>query len=113
MARGGAPGRPGANRVDQEAYSHEVISHGFWPGNVPGVDASFYAYAAPEPAGFREAKIEPAAAYYSKDLSIFLLPYETVRRSQNPALEINSFFNSTYDTAANLAKWNRAELERR
>ena len=108
-----APERPGANRVDQEAYSHEVISHGFWPGNLPGVDASFYAYAAPEPAGFREAKIRPAAAYYSKGLSIFLLAYEAVRRSENPVKEINTFFNSTYDTAANLAEWNRAELERR
>jgi len=108
-----APERQGANSVDREAYSHEVISHGFWPGNVPGVDASFYAYAAPEPPGFKEANILPAATVYSKELSIFLLPYDAVRRSETPAHDLTAFLNSTYDTAAKLAGWNRAELERR
>ncbi|TMQ56966.1 MAG: hypothetical protein E6K75_07615, partial [Candidatus Eisenbacteria bacterium] len=61
-----APERPGANSIDREAYSHEVISHGFWPGRLPALDACFYAYAAPEPHGFKEAKILPAAAYYDK-----------------------------------------------
>jgi len=107
-----APERPGANSVDREAYSHEVISHGFWPGNVPGVDASFYAYAAPEPPGFREAPM-PAATVYSKELSIFLLPYDAVRRSKTPAEDLAAFLSTTYDTAAKLMGWNRTELERR
>jgi len=108
-----APERPDADSMTREAYSHEVISHGFWPGNGPGVDAVFYAYAAPEPPGFKEATVLPAAASYSKDFSEFLLPYDAVRRAAAPADELTAFLNSTYDAGARLAQWNRAELERR
>ena len=113
-----APERPEADPVTREAYSHEVISHGFWPGNIagpsaPGIDASFYAYTAPEPPGFKDVQVLPAAASYSKDLSIFILPYEAVRKSKIPANDLAAFLNSTYDAGARLAQWNRSELERR
>ena len=108
-----APERPGANSIDREAYSHEVISHGFWPGRLPALDACFYAYAAPEPHGFKEAKILPAAAYYDKGWSEYFLPYEAVRNARNPAEDLTSFLNTTYESAARLAGWSRTELERR
>ena len=108
-----APERPGANSIDREAYSHEVISHGFWPGRMPALDASFYAYAAPEPPGLKEAKVQPEAAYYDKGWSEFFLPYEAVRTARNPADELTAFLNTTYEAAASLAGWTRAELERR
>jgi hypothetical protein len=108
-----APKRPDADAVTREAYSHEVISHGFWPGSGAVNDAAFYAYAAPEPAGYKEAAIRPSAAFYSKELSIFILPYETVRAASSPVAELNAFLESTYDQAANLAKWDRSALERK
>jgi hypothetical protein len=108
-----APERPDADPVTQESYSHEVISHGFWPGSAVGEDAAFYAYAAPEPPGFKTAPILPAAAVYNTKFSIFVLPYETVRESDNPADTLKTFLNSTYDAAAALAHWDRVELERR
>jgi len=108
-----APERPGADAMNKEAYSHEVISHGFWPGRMPSLDASFYAYAAPEPPGLKEAKVLPAAAYYDKEWNEFFLPYEAVRTARNPAEELTAFLNTTYETAATLAGWNRADLERR
>jgi len=94
-----------------------VISHGFWPGGEwPGVGTidspMYYAYAAPEPAGFKEASVRPAAAYYSKELSEFLLPYDDVRRAPSPRAALLDFMQSTYEAGATLAKWNRDELER-
>jgi Family of unknown function (DUF5996) len=107
-----APARPGANAIDREAYSHEVSSIGWWPGNG-GFDAPlFYAYAAPEPADFRDAKIAPAEAFYSAQLKEFFLPYDAVRNSSDPAGAAMSFFQSTYEAAANLGNWDRAALER-
>jgi hypothetical protein len=108
-----APARAGADSITREAYSHEVISHGFWPGSGPIQQPAFYAYAAPEPAGFKDTAVRPAAAYYSKDLSEFILPYEAVRTAASPAKELTAFLESTYDQAAALAKWNRADLERK
>ena len=84
---------------------------GFWPGSGD-VDAAFYAYAAPEPAGFGEARVKPAAAYYHPTLKEFLLPYEAVRTAADPQGEILAFAESTYDAAASLAKWDRPALER-
>jgi hypothetical protein len=112
-----APQRDGVDRVTREAYSHEVISHGFWPGGEwPGagtIDAPvYYAYAAPEPAGFKEAAARPTQAYYSKELSEFLLPYDEVRRAPSPRAALLDFMQSTYDAGAQLAQWNRAELDR-
>jgi hypothetical protein len=95
----------------REAYSHAVISHGFWPGNdQQHPDAAFYAYAAPEPAGFREASVKPAAASYVP-LGEFLLPYAAVRASADPDRAILDFMTSTYEAAAGLAGWDRAALE--
>jgi hypothetical protein len=107
-----APERPGADSITREAYSHEVISHGWWPGGGPVNEPAFYAYAAPEPAGLKTAAIEPAAAFYSQDLSEFVLPYEAVRRAANPEADLRAFLRTTYDAAARLAAWDRASLER-
>jgi len=89
-----------------------VISHGFWPGSGPIEEAAFYAYAAPPPAGFDLASVEPDAAYYHKDLGEFILPYEAVRRSGDPAGSLTAFLSTTYEAGAKLAGWNRDELER-
>ena len=107
-----APERSGADRITREAYSHEVISHGFWPGGGAVQEPAFYAYAAPEPEGLKAATIEPAAAYYNKELSEFILPYEAVRTAASPADDLTAFLNSTYGRAADLARWNRPDLER-
>lgn len=106
-----APPRKGADAITREAYSHEVISHGFWPGGN-GQEAAFYAYAAPVPAGFAEAKVQPAAAFYSLELNEFLLPYEAVRTAPDPAAALREFLQTTYKAGATLAHWNRAALER-
>ena len=107
-----APERPGADAITREAYSHEVISHGFWPGGPALPEPVFYAYAAPEPAGFRAAKVEPAGAYYKTELGEFILPYDAVRASPSPETALTAFLRSTYDAGASLAGWNRKELER-
>ena len=107
-----APERPGADSITREAYSHAVISHGFWPGSGPVLEPAFYAYAAPEPAGLKTTRVKPAAAYYHTELSEFILPYDAVRASSDPAAELTSFLESTYDAAAALAGWNRSALER-
>jgi hypothetical protein len=106
-----APERPDADAMTREAYSHEVISAGFWPGGN-GIDASFYAYAAPEPGGYAESTVRPAGAYYHQDLKEFLLPYEEVRQSPSPRQALFEFLQSTYESAANLANWDRRALER-
>src|SRR5690242_2680904 len=89
-----APPRPGADIITREAYSHEVMSHGFWPGGGVVPSAAFYAYAAPEPPGFRDAKVAPAEAFYSPELSEFILPYDAVRSQQDPARTLYSFLQS-------------------
>jgi hypothetical protein len=106
-----APPREGPAFM-REAYSHEVISHGFWPGGGPILEPVFYAYAAPVPAGLNDARVAPAAAYYHRDLGEFILPYEAVRTSASPDEAIRSFVESTYDRAATLAGWDRAALDR-
>jgi len=107
-----APARPGADAITHEAYSHEVISHGFWPGGGAAPEPAFYAYAVPEPPGFKTVHVRPATASYSTALGEFLLPYETVRAAASPRVELTAFLESTYDNAADLAGWPRAELER-
>jgi len=107
-----APERRGADRVTREAYSHEVISCGFWPGSGPVQEAAFYAYAAPPPPGLDRAVIRPAKASYSPDLGEFLLRYDDVRRADDPDATRLDFLQSTYDAAADLAGWDRAALER-
>jgi hypothetical protein len=108
-----APERPGADPITRESYSHEVISHGFWPGSAVMAEPAFYAYAAPEPDGFSRAPVRPAAAFYSRDLSEFILPYEAVRTSATPVEDLTAFLHSTYDAGADLGRWPRHELERR
>ena len=106
---GGVPNCP--DRVMVEAYSHELASAGFWPGTGLG-EAAFYAYAYPEPDGFRTAAVEPEAAYYHDDLREFVLPYESVRAAPDPDAALLAFLQSTYDAAADLSDWDRAALER-
>ena len=106
---GGVPNLP--DRVAREAYSHEVSSCGFWPGGGPIPYAAFYSYAYPELAGFASAPVGPGGAFYSNDLHEFILPYSVVRESQSPDNALLEFLQSTYEAAANLAKWDRAALE--
>ena len=107
-----APERPGANPMDREAYSHEVISHGFWPGGSGVEGPAYYAYAAPEPAGFRQARIRPSGVSYNDKLSLFLLMHEDLRRAPSPEDALMEFLESTYEAGATLGKWDRAALER-
>ena len=100
-----------AHYVTLEAYSHEVSSCGFWPGAGLGSPA-FYAYAYPEPEGFKTYPVEPREAYYHQDLREFILPYDAVRSADSPDNMLLSFFQSTYEAAACLGKWDRASLER-
>jgi hypothetical protein len=99
--------------VTREAYSHEVSSCGFWPGGGPVPHAAFYSYVYPEPGAFRQAKIKPRESFYSADLGEFILPYDTVRQSPSPDDTLLDFLQTTYDAAADLARWDRAALERR
>jgi Family of unknown function (DUF5996) len=103
------------NYVMVEAYSHEVISAGWWPGSVgsPVEEAAFYAYAYPEPVGCPEAPIQPEGASYNTALREWILPYEKVRTASDPHAAVLDFLQSTYDAAATLGKWDRPALERR
>lgn len=105
---GGVPNLP--DRVAQEAYSHEVSSCGFWPGNDQVPFAAFYSYIYPEPEGFKTAQVEPGEAYYDKDLGEFILPYDQVQQSSDPARTLLSFLRSTYNAASTLASWDRENL---
>lgn len=106
-----APERPGADAITKEAYSHEVISVGFWPGNAQYPIASFYAYAAPVPDGMATASIRPEKAFFSKEMGEFLLSYDDVRTATSPWLTLLEFFESTYNVSADLAHWDRNALE--
>jgi Family of unknown function (DUF5996) len=106
-----APERKDADPITREAYSHEVISAGFWPGGGDVKGATFYAYAAPEPAGFKTVQVRPEKAFYSP-LGEFLLMYDDVRQSTEPEKLLMEFLQSTYEAGANLGNWPRAELER-
>src|SRR5438067_411395 len=119
-----APEREGADAITREAYSHEVISHGFWPGvrasgpverdKADGTiyAPAFYSYAAPEPAGLSEAPLRPPQAFYSAAMKEFILLYDDVRQADSPEAALMAFLESTYEAAAERANWSRAELER-
>jgi hypothetical protein len=107
-----APVRPGADAVTREAYSHEVSSVGLWPGGGDVKGAAFYSYMAPEPHGFKEAPVQPNAAYYERQLGEFLLMYEDLRKAESPAASLLEFCTSTYETGASLGNWERTALER-
>lgn len=98
--------------VVREAYSHEVSSCGFWPGGEILPEAVFYAYAYPEPAGFRNARVGPAPAFYHDGLCEFVLPYAAVRQAADPEVMLLEFLQSSYAAAADLGHWDRAALER-
>jgi hypothetical protein len=106
---GGVPGLPDA--VAREAYSHEVSSAGFWPGGGAIDYPAFYSYAYPAPDGFAAAKVAPAEAFFSKELGEFVLPYDAVRTAEAPEAALMAFLQSTYEAAADLAKWQRLDLE--
>ena len=105
---GGVPHLPDA--VTREAYSHEVSSLGFWPGNEMMPEPIFYSYAYPEPRGFSEAKAQPTGASYNPQLKEFVLPYEEVRKAESPDALLLEFARSTYDAASTLGNWDRAGL---
>ena len=110
---GGAPNCP--DYVMVEAYSHECASCGFWPGSREGgplQEPAFYAYAYPEPAGFADRPVRPGGAYYHREMREFILPYEVVRHSATPDEDVLAFVQSAYEAAADLARWDRAALER-
>jgi Family of unknown function (DUF5996) len=98
--------------VMQEAYSHEVSSVGFWPGNGGFDKPAFYSYAYPEPPGFASAPMSPGATYYDPTLGQFILPYDAIRQVKAPDDELMRYLASTYEAAATLGKWDRAALER-
>src|SRR2546426_461670 len=107
-----APERVGADAITREGYSHEVSSCGLWFGTGSLTGPAFYSYAAPEPEGFKEAPTRPAAAVYSAEFSIFLLPYDDVRGTPDPRAVVLEFLQSTYEAAATLGRWDREQLER-
>jgi hypothetical protein len=112
-----APEREGADPITKEAYSHEVISAGWWPGGDsawgPSIDyPAFYAYHAPAPEGFGAASVRPHFAFYHKELGEYLLKYDDVRTSADPRATLLEFCETTYEAGATLAKWDRKELER-
>ncbi|HXL82169.1 MAG TPA: DUF5996 family protein [Pyrinomonadaceae bacterium] len=110
-----APKRAGADVITREAYSHEVISHGFWPGNKD-MEAAFYSYTAPEPAGLADTisqgKIRPAETFYSSEMKEFFLLYDDVRKSDSPEKALMDFCQTTYEAGADLAGWGRARFDR-
>jgi hypothetical protein len=120
-----APEREGADPITREAYSHEVISHGFWPGRrasgattreesrLSVAEPAFYSYTVPEPPGLGAARIIPPDAFYHPELKEWILLYDDMRRAQSPEKALSSFLETTYQAGATLAGWNREELERK
>jgi Family of unknown function (DUF5996) len=106
---GGMPNLP--DRVTRDAYSHEVSSCGFWPGGGPAPYPLFYSYAYPEPEGFGAALLRPSGARYDSVLREFVLPYDVLRKADNPEEELLAFLQSTYEAAATLGHWDRRALE--
>ncbi len=110
-----APEREGADLITREAYSHEVISHGWWPGSKD-MEAAFYSYTAPEPEGLSQTiaqgKIAPPQTFYNNEMKEFFLLYDDVRSATSPEQALMDFCQTTYEAGANLAKWDRASLER-
>jgi len=107
-----APKREGADAITREGYSHEVSSCGFWTGSGSLTSPAFYSYAAPEPAGFKDAVVRPAQAFYSSEFSNFLLMYDDMRSAADPKAVLLEFLQSTYEAAATLGRWDRENLER-
>jgi hypothetical protein len=109
----GRPAPPRKGVITSESYSHECSSLGWWPGGGEILAPAFYAYMAPEPAGYGEQPIRPAGAQYQSKLREYFLMYDDVRRADSPREEILAFAESTYEAGANLARWDRPALERK
>jgi hypothetical protein len=107
-----APPRPDADRMTKEAYSHEVSSVGWWPGDERLEEPTFYSYASPEPAGFKEAQVQPLNVSYNGTFGGFYLPYDSIRTAPKPSQVLLEFCQTTYVAAAQLGSWDRAALER-
>jgi hypothetical protein len=107
-----APQREGADSMTREAYSHEVSSCGFWPGDRRLKNAIFYAYSAPSPPGLEGASVRPEAAYWDRQLGEFILKYDDARAAASPEESILDFCQSAYEAGAKLAQWDRENLER-
>jgi Family of unknown function (DUF5996) len=108
----GRPAPPRSDPMMQEAYSHEVSSAGFWPGGGDIKGPAFYSYTAPEPEGFKTYAVSPRPASYHQGIGEFLLMYDDIRGAPSPESQLMEFLQSTYEAGANLAKWDRAALER-
>jgi hypothetical protein len=106
-----APARDGADAITREAYSHEVSSVGFWPGEGYE-DAAFYSYTAPEPPGFRDAGGMPDGAFYDTKVGEYIVMYDHVRSAPSPSAALLAFCRATYEAGADRAGWDRAALER-
>ena len=106
---GGIPNLP--DRVTREAYSHEVSSCGFWAGGGAIAYPAYYSYAYPEPPGFADVAVDPSEAFYSPELREFILPYDAVRTARDPDALLLQFLETTYEAAADAAKWDRSALE--
>jgi hypothetical protein len=102
---------PVLRKIMQEAYSHEVISAGWWPGGGEIQEAAFYCYAVPAPAGFADRTVLPADAFYQSGLGEYLLMYDAVRQAKSPSATLLDFLQSTYDAGATAGKWDRQALE--
>jgi hypothetical protein len=107
-----APVRENADSITREAYSQEVISAGFWPGNGGFGEAAFYCYAAPQPAGLAAEPVKPASAKYNETLGEYIFKYDDMLAEKSPDEALVNFLQSSYDAAATLAKWDRPFLER-
>ena len=107
-----APERPEADAITREAYSHEVISAGFWPGSGPVPEPAFYCYTAPEPPGFAEGDPGRSGGFYHRELKEFVLRYQDVRQADSPRDALMEFLQSTYAAGAAAGGWNRKDLER-
>lgn len=107
-----APQRPGADRITAEAYSHEVISAGFWPGSGDIKGAAFYSYAVPAPDGYAQCPVRPAAAHFDAKLQEYLLMYDELRLESSPGKALLEFLQTTYEAGAIPGKWDREALER-
>ncbi len=106
-----APERDGADRVTREAYSHEVISFGFWPGDRQVREPAFYSYTAPEPEGLTNQPLRPGSAFWAPEGGTALLMYEDVRKSVSPRETLLEFLQSAYEAGARTAGWDMEEFE--
>jgi hypothetical protein len=105
-----APGREGTDKVTREAYSHEVISFGFWPGDRNTPAPAFYSYTAPEPDGLTGQPLRPEAAFWAPEGGMALLMYDDLRKADSPKTTLLDFMESAYEAGARTAGWDVEDL---